>query len=108
LNQLPRSGDKRAHSLALEIAKSKTPTLTRFIIALGIDNAGSQTSALLANKFHTLENLQHATPQQIASIPGIGEVTAESIHEWFQDDAHVKVLFRLRQAGVIPVKSVDK
>ena len=108
LNQLPRFGDKRAHSLALEIAKSKTPTLTRFIIALGIDNAGSQTSALLANKFHTLENLQHATPQQIASIPGIGEVTAESIHEWFQDDAHVKVLFRLRQAGVIPVKSVDK
>jgi len=106
LNQLPRFGDKRSHSLMLAINKAKTPTLTRFIIALGIDNVGSQTSALLANKFLTLENLQHATPQQIASIPGIGETTAESIHEWFQDEAHVKVLLKLRQAGVIPVKSV--
>lgn len=103
LNQLPRFGDKRSHSLMLAINNAKTPTLARFIIALGIDNVGSQTSALLANKFHTLENLQHATPLQIASIPGIGEVTAESVHEWFQDETHAKVLLKLRQAGVIPL-----
>jgi DNA ligase (NAD+) len=106
LNQLPRFGEKRAHSLALAIAKAKFPTLTRFIIALGIDNVGSQTAALLAGKFHTLENLQRATPQEIASIPGLGDVTAQSVHQWFRNDAHLKVLLKLRQAGVIPVKSV--
>jgi DNA ligase (NAD+) len=106
LNQLPRFGEKRANSLALAIAKAKSPTLTRFIIALGIDNVGSQTAALLAGKFHALENLQHATPQEIASIPGLGDVTAQSVHQWFRNDAHLKVLLKLRQAGVIPVKSV--
>lgn len=108
LLQLPRFGDKRAHSLALAISKAKIPTLTRFIIALGIDNVGAQTAVLLANNFHTLENLQHATVQEIASIPGLGDVTAESVHQWFQDDPHLKVLLKLRQAGVIPVKSVGK
>jgi len=106
LNQLPQFGDKRAHSLILAIVKSKTPTLTRLIIALGIDSVGPQTAALLAKRFHTLENLQHATPSEISNIPSLGDVTAESIYNWFQDGAHLKVLLKLRQAGVIPVKSV--
>jgi DNA ligase (NAD+) len=106
LLQLPRFGEKRAHSLAFAIAKAKSPTLTRFIIALGIDNVGSQTAVLLAKRFATLENLQRATPSEISAIPGLGDVTAQSVYQWFQDNAHLKVLLKLRQAGVIPVKSV--
>lgn len=102
LKQLPRFGDKRAHSLMQAINKAKSSSLTRIIIALGIDNVGQQTAALLARKFQTLESLQQATPSEISAIPGLGDVTSSSIHEWFQDDAHLKVLLKLRQAGVIP------
>jgi DNA ligase (NAD+) len=105
LNQLSGLGDKRAHALMLAIDAAKTPSLTQFIIALGINDVGPQTAVLLARKFQTRENLQRATPDEISAIPGLGDVAAKSVHEWFQDDAHQKVLLKLRQAGVIPVKS---
>ena len=41
-----------------------------------------------------------ATPEQIAEIPGIGSVIAESVVEFFADDESRDIVEKLRAAGV--------
>jgi DNA ligase (NAD+) len=102
LRQLPNFGEKRAHALAIAITNAKNPPLAKFIVALGIDNVGPQTAALLAAQFPDLKKLQQATPQEISAIPGLGETAAQSVTQWFAEASHLKVLLKLQRAGVIP------
>lgn len=99
---LERFGDLSAHNLVAAIAASKTPTLNKFITALGIRHVGAQTATSLARKFKTLDALINATEDDLLSIPDIGDVVAESIMAWFADEDNLKLLNDLRGLGVEP------
>ena len=102
--QLERFGELSAKNLVEAIVTSKTPALNKFITALGIRHVGAQTATALARKFKTLENLEIATEDELLAIPDIGEVVAESILAWFNDEENIKLLAEMKELGVKPAE----
>ena len=101
--KLERFGEVSAQNLVNAIDGSRTPALAKFITALGIRHVGAQTAVSLARKFKSLDNLMNATEEDLLEIPDIGEVVAESILAWFNDEENVALLNELRELGVWPV-----
>ena len=104
VSHLERFGDLSAHNLITAINDSKTPTLAKFITALGIRHVGAQTATALAREFKTLDRLVDATEDDLLRIPDIGEVVAESILAWFSDEDNLKMLADLKELGVSPLE----
>src|SRR5205823_11275531 len=79
LAQLEGFKEKSIQNLLTSLQASKHPTLSRFILALGIKYIGEGTAELLAQHFTSIEKLEKATKEQLLEIPGIGEKIAQSI-----------------------------
>lgn len=100
LKQLWQKGDTAAKKLLQAIGESKTRDLGKLIFALGIRQVGAKTGKVLASTFGTLDNLMAATVEELTQVADIGEVTAESICQWFAQPQSMELIERLRQAGV--------
>ncbi len=105
--KLERFGELSARNLVEAIGASKTPTLAKFITALGIRHVGAQTAVSLARKFRTLDALMNATEQDLLEIPDIGSVVAESIMAWVSDEDNIELINELKEFGVVPVEESD-
>ena len=107
--KLERFGELSARNLVTAIDDSKTPRLNKFIAALGIRHVGVQTATSLAREFKTLEKLEEATKDELLEISDIGEVVAEAILAYFNDEENIELLNEMRGLGVAPVvEKVDK
>ena len=102
LLQLDRFADISANKLVSAIQAAKHPPLEKFILGLGIRHVGTQTAIDLANKFHSIEALKTATPEELEEVDGIGTVVAESILAWFADEDNLRLLDKFEQVGVRP------
>lgn len=100
--KLERFAETSAKNLTDALEASKTAPLNKFITALGIRHVGAQTATTLANKFHSIENLENATEEDLLEIPDIGEIVAESILAYFADEDNLKLLDELNELGVKP------
>ncbi len=103
LARLERFGELSARNLVMAIAESKTPRLNKFITALGIRHVGAQTATSLAREFRTLERLEAAAKDELLAISDIGEVVAEAILAYFNDEENIRMLDEMRELGVAPV-----
>ncbi len=97
---LDRMGERSADKLLEQLELSKTRTLDRALVALGIREVGESTARDLARAFGDLEALLAADAERIARIHGIGEWVAKHIHHYFHDEHARAELDRLREAGV--------
>jgi DNA ligase (NAD+) len=86
LKNLERMGQKSAANIVDAIEKSKRITLARFIYSLGIRHVGEHVAGILATAFGSLEELIHATRDDLIAIQGVGPVVAESIADFFEQD----------------------
>ena len=100
--------DKKISNLLEAIEKSKTPTLDAFIFAIGIGGVGRVAAKDLATRFTCMENLQNATVEELTAMENIGEITANAITAYFQDEENIKELVRLQEEGVTPTYSAEK
>lgn len=100
LSGLWKSGAKAAQKLLDAIAASKSQDVSRLIFALGIRQVGAKTGKSLAVAFGSLDKLMEATLEELTQVPDIGEVTAESICEWFAQPQSRHMVRRLKEAGV--------
>lgn len=100
LSGLWKSGTKAAQKLLDAIAASKSQDVSRLIFALGIRQVGAKTGKSLAAAFGSLDKLAEATLEELTQVPDIGEVTAESICEWFAQPQSRHMVRRLKEAGV--------
>lgn len=82
----------------LEVAKTRP--LWRILVALSIRHVGPTSAQALANKFGSIENIQKATSQELASIDGVGQVIADAIVEWFDVPWHKQIIKKWEKAGV--------
>ena len=101
LIKLDRFGPKKTQNLLDSIQESKRRDLNRFIYAIGIPNVGERTARDLANKFKNFDNLRHANADQLIEIDDIGEITAENIVEFFEDEKISNALDILLSKGII-------
>jgi DNA ligase (NAD+) len=99
---LDRMGKKSADNLVAAFEASKTRTLDRLLTGLTIRHVGTRMSEILAEKVQTLDKLRSMSLEQLEAIPEVGPVVAASIHEYFQDPEHQKLLDELQEVGVTP------
>ena len=97
---LKKDGKKFAEKLINNINKSKENNLDRLITALGIEQVGAKSAKILAKKFGTMDNLAKANFGTLTFVDDIGEITANSIREFFMQDQTKDLLKKLKTAGV--------
>lgn len=97
-----RFADLSADNLLRAIETSKNPELPRFIFALGIRHVGQQTAQDLAKQFKRLDSLGSATLSQLQEVNGVGDIVAESVLLWFDDEENQRLLAKFRRLGVWP------
>lgn len=102
LYQLEGFKDKAVDRLLQGIEQSRNVPLEKFIMALGIKHVGSGTAELLAAKAGDLETLVHMRFEDLLSIEGIGEKVAQSIVDFFSDEAHELEIKKFLERGVRP------
>lgn len=97
---LKKNGKKFAQNLIDAIEESKNRDLSNLITALGIRHVGKKLAKVLARKYKTLDNLMAADAEELASKDDIGEVIAQSIHTFFNEEQTIDLINRLKLAGI--------
>ncbi|MDH4269686.1 MAG: NAD-dependent DNA ligase LigA [Dehalococcoidia bacterium] len=100
LLSLERMADKSASNVLSSIEKSKNRPLARVIFALGITHVGDQYAELLAEHFHSIDDLAKASEEDLSTIPSIGPKIAEGIVAFFRQEGNTHIIEKLRKAGV--------
>ena len=100
LIDMGRMGEKSARNILSAIESSKERPLSRVIFALGIRHVGGETAELLASHFGSVDRLAKASQEELAFIPAIGPKIAESVHGFFQQESNLRIIDKLRRAGV--------
>jgi len=113
LESLERFAEKSAKNLTEAIEKSKKINLEKFLYALGIRFVGEETAVLVVKnkekiikeKIRSLHDVINIFPQiskeQWMEIKGIGDKSAESLFEWFNDKKNLELLEKIKKLGVI-------
>ena len=90
-----------AEKVMTQVDESRKRGLARVLFGLGIRHVGANVATLLARHFGSLQALMAASEEDIAAIDGIGPKIAASVREFFSVPENVRVLERLREAGVV-------
>jgi len=97
---LERMGEKSAQNFLDGIVASKTRDAWRLLFGLGIFHVGAGVAKSVMRSFASLEDLFHASVDQLSQVDDVGEVIAESITRWYGDPRNRHLVERLKQAGV--------
>jgi DNA ligase (NAD+) len=101
LANIERMGERSAKKLVEAIERSKSAGLERLIYALGIRNIGEVAAASLAARFGTLKACMKATYEELLTIEDFGEVTAQSVLNYFSHPQNIELCQRLIDAGLV-------
>ena len=102
---LDKFGEKKAENLLDAIQASKSQTLQRLLIALGIKGIGEVAARKLAQKYGSLDAISHAGLDDLQQIEGVGPNLAESVYEWFRLESNQQMLAQLKELGLNPTES---
>jgi len=97
---IDRMGDKSASNIIESIEQSKNTTLARFIYALGIRNVGEHTAKVLENNYN-LKQFINAKEDDLLKIHEIGQIVANSIIEFWNNENNIKIVNNCLDRGVI-------
>ena len=97
---LERMAEKSAQNAVDAIAQSRERPLANVIFGLGIRHVGAETARILAERYGDIDALAAATEEELTDIYTIGSVLAESVYSWFRDDENLRLIEKLRHAGV--------
>lgn len=100
LMALDRMADKSAQRILDGLEKSKTVPFERVLFALGIRFVGETVAKILAQKLHSIDNIQAQSIEQLKEIDEIGDKIAESIVEWFSLPEHRELIEKLKSKGL--------
>jgi len=102
LARLEGWGEKSAENVLAAITARKNPPLAKLLSALGIRFIGEVTASLLEKRFQSLSLLAKASVEELLDIDGIGEQTATSLADYFNDPRTQELLQKLEETGVSP------
>ena len=106
---LERMGEKSADNLITEVEDSKKADLSRLIFALGIRFVGERTAQFLAEHLGSLDQIAKASEEELVEVEEVGPKIAASILHFFGEGRNLKVIEKLRRAGVkFEMKKVRK
>jgi DNA ligase (NAD+) len=97
---LERLGEKSIDNLIAGIEKSKTVPFERVLFGLGIRYVGEGGAQRLAQHYRTMAAIVAAPASELAAVPDVGGITADSVALWSQQPENQAQLARLQAAGV--------
>jgi len=100
LNKIGHFQEKSAENLYNAINNSKNRPFSRVLFGLGIRHVGSHISDVLAQHFPSIEELKNANLDDLTAINEIGPAVAESVIKFFEQERNLKVVDKLKRAGV--------
>ncbi len=100
LADLERMGRKSAQNLVERIARSREAPLERLLYGLGIRFVGERTAQLLSEAFPTMELLHAASRDELTRVREVGAVVADAIRQFFEQEQNLRLIERLRAAGL--------
>ncbi len=100
LSVLPRLGEKSAGNIMNGIAASSEVPFARVFFALGIRFVGETTAKQVAAHFGDLDAVMAADRERLLETPDVGGVIADSILQYFADADNLRIIGRLRAAGL--------
>lgn len=95
-------GHKSAAKAVAGTESAKSPSLARFLAALGIRHVGEVTAVLLEQRFLRLERLFSVKRTELLEIEGLGDQVATSIVSYFSDHLVQEMMDAFREVGVWP------
>jgi DNA ligase (NAD+) len=93
-------GERKAEKLLSGIAGSKQRGLARLLAGLSIRHVGSRVASVLAKKFGSIQRLSAASVEELSEVHEIGEIIAQSIHDFFSSEYGQLTLRDLVKVGV--------
>lgn len=100
LRPLDGWGETSIRNLQEAIEASKSQPLSRLLVGLNIRHLGPAGAEALAAARGHLDRIMDAPVEELASVEGVGPVIAQSVADWFAEEANRDVIERLRAAGV--------
>ncbi|MBR3133284.1 MAG: NAD-dependent DNA ligase LigA [Clostridia bacterium] len=105
---LKKDGKKFAQNLYDAISESKNNELYRLINALGIRHVGVKGAKILARKYKSMDNLINASYESLLMTDDTGDITANTIYEFFRQEQTIDLINRLKAAGVNMIEEEDE
>lgn len=100
LSNLKGLGPKSAQKLIDAIENSKNNEFYRLVVGLGLPDVGVTTAKQLVGKFETISALLNATVDELASVPSIGQLTANKLYDALHRSEIVTIVSSLRIYGL--------
>ncbi|MBQ6693257.1 MAG: NAD-dependent DNA ligase LigA [Bacteroidaceae bacterium] len=97
---LPRMGAKSAENLITGIKASLNVPFERVLFALGIRFVGVTVAKRLAYAFHNIDALMSASFEELTAVEEIGERIAQSLLDYFSNEANKMLVERLKVIGL--------
>jgi DNA ligase (NAD+) len=70
------------------------------LFGLGIRHVGSHVAAVLTRRYATLDEIAAASEEELTAIPEVGPQIAASINTFFKQTENIRVINRLKEAGL--------
>ena len=100
LLRLERWADKSARNLMASLEESKQVPFERVLYGLGIRFVGETVAKRLVSAFHSMEQLEQSSFEDLTAVDEIGERIARSIIAYFADERNRTLVNRLKEYGL--------
>ncbi|GKS55542.1 MULTISPECIES: NAD-dependent DNA ligase LigA [Enterococcus] len=100
LLMLDKIKEKSANNILTAIDNSKENSVERLIFGLGIRHVGAKAAKILAEHFGDLETLSRSDFESIIQLDTIGDIIADSVVTYFDNEEVHELMEELKQAGV--------
>jgi len=97
-----QKGEPKKNTLTLleNIEAAKSRPLARFLNGLSIRHVGPVAAQALAREFRSIDRIEQATQEELATTDGVGPIIATALKEWFAEDWHREIVRKWKAAGV--------
>jgi DNA ligase (NAD+) len=102
LIDLERMAEKSAQNVIDSIEASRDRGLDRLLAGLGIRHVGNRVAYVLASHFGSLDAVENASCDELNAVNEIGDVIADSVHDFFHNEAGRVAIRELKAVGIDP------
>ncbi len=100
LQELEGFGEKSINNLITNVENSKKNSLEKLIFGLGIKHVGKKTAKIISEYYKNLDNIINSSVEELSTIPDIGEIIANSIKDYFNNEKNIDLINRLKEYEV--------
>jgi len=100
LLQLDGIAEKSSQNILDAIKDSTDRDFSRVVFALGIRHVGKTTANAIADAFGSMDKLASSSAEDLAEVEGIGQIVAEAVRDFMDNQKNQALISELRKAGL--------